>query len=335
MPSFISKKSKAQMKARFRKKKLASTTREEPEKKQLATEIPKARIEIEPDSNWKKVASKIKPAVITIPDKLSIKEMKKFRKEKRREARANGEAEPTFMDENNKKVGDKRKRLQASSTAVPIINDLLENERKQAIEKASEMKRKEKADRVPIEERLRYFALDCEMVGIGIDGKESALARVSVTDWDGNAVYDKFVQVPDRVTDFRTWVSGVRAKDIKHKDAISPQECRNYVGRLFIGKILVGHSLKNDLSALFLTHPKHEIRDTATYKPFMKPRGTNGGKFRPRKLKDLAKEYLSLNIQVEGEAHSSVEDASAAMELYKLQRVAWEQSLLSKRKRTK
>ena len=34
-------------------------------------------------------------------------------------------------------------------------------------------------------------------------------------DYNGDVLYDAFVQVAERVTDFRTQYSGVRAKDIK------------------------------------------------------------------------------------------------------------------------
>jgi len=43
------------------------------------------------------------------------------------------------------------------------------------------------------------LALDCEMVGIGTDGKKSVLARASLVDWNGDTVFDSFVQVPTRV----------------------------------------------------------------------------------------------------------------------------------------
>ena len=322
------------MKARLRKKKLIERQSNDKNDSSEGNPVKAAAVEkvkIEPDSNWKRVAPKIRSKVITIPQELSSKEIKKFRKEKRREARAKGEAEPNFYSEDRSKVGDKRKRL--NGPAIPVIRDLVEIERKQTLQDEKEKKRNDELEKVSKEERSRYLALDCEMVGVGVDGKESALARVSITDWDGNIIYDKFVQVPYRVTDFRTWVSGVRAKDIKNKDAISPKECRNVVGELLIGKILVGHSLKNDLRALLLTHPRHDIRDTANYKHYMKARGKNGGKLRPRKLKELAKEFLNIEIQIDGEAHSSVDDARAAMELYKVQRSAWEKSLSIKRRK--
>jgi len=351
MPPFMTKNAKRKMKARINKKKMNLVNCENGElhESTTASVAPKsASKDIAPDSNWKQIASKIKCAVIQIPTGLSAKEAKKFRKDKRRDARVKGESEPKFVTndsllknsdckhkDNDSTVGSKRKRYHgnSSSSSVPNINDLVEEERRIAKENAAKARKKEEEDNVSPDERAKYVALDCEMVGIGEDSKTSALARVSITDWDGNIVVDKFVKVPDRVTDFRTWVSGVRAKDIKSDDAITPQECRNLVGKLLIGKILVGHSLKNDLSALLLTHPRHEMRDTASYAPYMKPRGKNGGKLRPRKLRDLAKEKLNIDIQVDGEAHSSIDDARTAMELYKIERIAWEKSISSSRRK--
>ena len=182
------------------------------------------------------------------------------------------------------------------------------------------------------DEREKYFALDCEMVGVGT-GEKSALARVSVVDYDCNVVLDTFVQVPERVTDFRTHVSGVRAKDIqsnKNPNAMDFLACRKKVGDILFGKILVGHALKNDLSALMLDHPRSFIRDTATYKPLMKVTGEGGGKHRPRKLKDLAKEFLEMEIQREGEEHSPIEDAKATMEVFKNFRQKWEKQVAKK-----
>ncbi|EED87822.1 predicted protein, partial [Thalassiosira pseudonana CCMP1335] len=165
----------------------------------------------------------------------------------------------------------------------------------------------------------KYIAIDCEMVGVGTDGVKSALARVSVVDWDGNVLLDTFVRVSERVTDFRTHVSGVRPKDIsvKNTNAMEHSEVRQQVETLLLNKILVGHALKNDLSALLISHPKQDTRDTAKYKPFMRPSGRSGGKLRPRKLRDLVYEQCGRVIQVEGESHCSVDDARASMELFK------------------
>lgn len=70
----------------------------------------------------------------------------------------------------------------------------------------------------------KILAVDCEMVGIGIGGKVSALARCSVVDFSGNVVYDNFVQPKGFVTDFRTKWSGIRKSDISARKAVSLEE---------------------------------------------------------------------------------------------------------------
>ena len=52
------------------------------------------------------------------------------------------------------------------------------------------------------------------MVGAGIDGKDGMLARVSIVNSFGEAVYDKFVSPMQKVVDYRTEVSGIRPEDL-------------------------------------------------------------------------------------------------------------------------
>lgn len=61
----------------------------------------------------------------------------------------------------------------------------------------------------------RVVAIDCEMVGVGPDGEDSILARVSLVNQFGKCIYDKYVKPTERVTDYRTAVSGIRPQDIK------------------------------------------------------------------------------------------------------------------------
>ena len=216
-----------------------------------------------------------------------------------------------------------------NKTSFPKINEILAQAEQLKRQKEEEEKRNSYQDSIPDEIKDQYLALDCEMVGIGIEGKQSALARVSITNWKGDIILDTFVQVPDRVTDFRTFVSGIRAKDIKMTNSKSMElhACRQKVGEIINNKILVGHSLRNDFQALMMNHPRHLIRDTARYKPLMRASGRSGGKMRPRKLRDLVKEHVGLIIQKDGEAHSSVDDAKATMELYKAVREEWEKEI--------
>jgi RNA exonuclease 4 len=52
------------------------------------------------------------------------------------------------------------------------------------------------------------------MVGVGPAGSESTLARVSVVNYFGAVLLDEFVRQKERVTDWRTQWSGIRAKDM-------------------------------------------------------------------------------------------------------------------------
>eukprot|EP00904_Undaria_pinnatifida_P009177 jgi/Undpi1/538/HiC_scaffold_10.g04002.m1 len=161
------------------------------------------------------------------------------------------------------------------------------------------------------------------MVGVGPAGRRSALARCCIVGWNGNVIYDKHVTPNERVTDFRTFVSGVKASHLKGNFRL--RECQKEVAAVIKGKILVGHALHNDLKALMISHPPRMTRDTATYRPYQKAHGRAGGKLRSKSLKTLAQELLGRTIQT-GQ-HSPAEDACAAIDLYKLSRSQWEKSL--------
>ena len=75
--------------------------------------------------------------------------------------------------------------------------------------------------------KAKYVGIDCEMVGIGPEGKQSALARVSIVDFDGNILYDEYVRPPSYVTDFRTQWSGIRKKDLRQGSALTLAEVLN------------------------------------------------------------------------------------------------------------
>ena len=79
----------------------------------------------------------------------------------------------------------------------------------------------------------KYVGLDCEMVGIGDKGKQSALARCCLVDFHGTKIYDEFVRPPAYVTDFRTKWSGVRREDLRTGTAVTLNEVK-YVTLIFI-----------------------------------------------------------------------------------------------------
>lgn len=168
----------------------------------------------------------------------------------------------------------------------------------------------------------KVLGLDCEMVGVGRDGTDSILARVSIVNHFGHCVYDKFVAPREKVTDYRTEVSGVRPQDL----VSAPQfpEVQAEVAEILKGRLVVGHALSHDFKALFLDHPKRMIRDTSKYKPF---KAAFGG--RTPSLKNLTARFLGVSVQT-GE-HSSVQDSQAAVRLYTMHRKEWEAALEAKR----
>jgi len=170
--------------------------------------------------------------------------------------------------------------------------------------------------------KSQYVALDCEMVGT-LTGK-SCCARVVLIDWKGRTVLDQYVKPTETITDYRTFVSGITEDQIESAPTL--EEVKPMVQVKLAGKILVGHGLANDLECLGVEHPWHMIRDTALYEPFMK---MHYGQLNPRKLKELTKEKLQREIQMDGEAHSPAEDAIAALDLYKSHRPRWEACMQS------
>mmetsp|Transcript_17125 Transcript_17125/g.39368 ORF Transcript_17125/g.39368 Transcript_17125/m.39368 type:complete len:267 (+) Transcript_17125:139-939(+) len=169
----------------------------------------------------------------------------------------------------------------------------------------------------------RAVALDCEMVGVGPRGKISVLARVSVVDYYGNSLFDSFVHVEERVTDYRTHVSGVTESDLKN--GVDFGIVRKNVKLLLKNKIIVGHGLENDLRALKIEqdHTWYNIRDSATqYQPYL--RLDQYGHWRPYRLRDLTWYHLGIVIQEGGKPHDSLEDARAAMALYRHAQQSWD-----------
>jgi DNA polymerase III epsilon subunit-like protein len=204
--------------------------------------------------------------------------------------------------------------------------------------------------------RQVYLAMECEMVGTVLG--DAVTGRVVLIDWKGRVVLDTYVNPTDvagEITDYRTHVSGINAETLS--SAPSFVEVRSQVQTLLQDKILVGHEIEKDLKALNIDHPWMQIRDTAYYQPFMQERSLSDGglhnpvsslsqsmiigsfhggagvgagnaaggiDWTPRKLKELAKEKLQREIQMEGEPYCPIQDAIAALDLYKSHRPRWE-----------
>ncbi|NXA03183.1 REXO4 exonuclease, partial [Sapayoa aenigma] len=188
---------------------------------------------------------------------------------------------------------------------------------------------KESVEQVLVKENAtdgltRAVAMDCEMVGVGPKGEDSIVARVSIVNQFGKCIYDKYVKPTEKVTDYRTAVSGIRPQNINTGEDF--KTVQKEVADILKGRILVGHALRNDLKVLFLDHPQKKIRDTQRYKPF-KQRVKSS---RPS-LKLLCETLL--NVQVQTSEHCSIQDAQAAMRLYTLEKKKWEAAVKNKVKK--
>ncbi|XP_057221806.1 apoptosis-enhancing nuclease isoform X1 [Malurus melanocephalus] len=169
----------------------------------------------------------------------------------------------------------------------------------------------------------KYVAIDCEMVGTGPQGRLSELARCSVVNYEGDVIYDKYVQPELPVVDYRTRWSGITKQHMKN--AIPFKAAQAEILKILKDKIVVGHAIHNDFQALKYFHPKDRTRDTSQI-PALKKRA--GLPIRANvSLKNLARHLLHKKIQVGCKGHSSVEDAQTAMELYRLVEVQWEKKL--------
>ncbi|XP_055452595.1 interferon-stimulated 20 kDa exonuclease-like 2 [Psammomys obesus] len=169
----------------------------------------------------------------------------------------------------------------------------------------------------------KMVAIDCEMVGTGPKGRVSSLARCSIVNYNGDVLYDEYVLPPCHIVDYRTRWSGIRKSHMAN--ATPFKIARSQILKILSGKIVVGHAIHNDYKALQYFHPKSLTRDTSQI-PLLN-RKADCPENVTLSLKNLTKKLLSRDIQAGKNGHSSVEDAQATMELYKLVEVEWEQHL--------
>ncbi|XP_078238277.1 interferon-stimulated 20 kDa exonuclease-like 2 [Pogona vitticeps] len=169
----------------------------------------------------------------------------------------------------------------------------------------------------------KMVAIDCEMVGTGPGGRNSDLARCSVVGYYGDVIYDKYVRPLSPITNYRTRWSGIRRHHMAN--AVPFKVAQKEILKILSGKIVVGHAIHNDFKALKYFHPKSLTRDTSKIPLLNRKAGFPENE--AASLKRLTKQLLHRDIQVGQNGHSSVEDARATMELYKVIEAEWERHL--------
>jgi DNA polymerase III epsilon subunit-like protein len=167
---------------------------------------------------------------------------------------------------------------------------------------------------------------DCEITGEGrrtvVTPARMALARVSVVRGSGEKVgtplIDDYVEVKETVVDYLTRFSGICAGDLDpSRSTYSVSQLKTVYKKLLAlvdsGVVFVGHGLKKDLRVLNFAVPANQVVDTVVL--FREP-----GK-RLLSLRFLVGTLLGSAIQTGGsDGHDSVEDAVAALRLFKAYR---------------
>jgi DNA polymerase III alpha subunit (gram-positive type) len=94
------------------------------------------------------------------------------------------------------------------------------------------------------------------------------LFRVSIVNYNGQVLYDEYVKPEGRITNFRTWVSGVSPHHMAKAKPFS--QAKAEVHKLLQNKIIVGHSLTGDFRVLHYEEVanKEKVRDTSKYKKY-------------------------------------------------------------------
>ena len=267
--------------------------------------------------NWKKLPSALKSQPAPFKRQTTASSSKP--------PKTNATLKPESTSEKNKIW------FEVDNMFLPESNENNKDEASQQIAKTLNNSTKVENDESRAQLKLtKVIAMDCEMVGVGDDGKDSILARVSIVNQFSDCIYDKYVIPTEKVTDYRTKVSGVRPDDLKKENGAIPfSTAQKEVANILKGRILVGHAVHNDLQVLYLSHEKKKTRDTQKCKVFRRLHSSLGGF---SSLKNLAKLLLGISIQ-EGE-HSSVIDAQVTMRLYTMYKKEWEADLHNRRLKT-
>ncbi|KAI9336523.1 ubiquitin carboxyl-terminal hydrolase-domain-containing protein [Obelidium mucronatum] len=170
-----------------------------------------------------------------------------------------------------------------------------------------------------------FVSLQKEETEIRSDGSRSmilpsklGLARVSVLrgedgPLDGVPFIDDYIAIQDTIVDYLTEYSGISLGDLDPSSSLHPlvplkvayQKLRYLVD---IGCIFVGHGLKKDFRTINIIVPPEQIVDTVDIF-FIKER--------QRKLSLRFLSWSLLQSDIQQDTHDSIEDARAALLLYK------------------
>ncbi|RPD64829.1 hypothetical protein L226DRAFT_451356 [Lentinus tigrinus ALCF2SS1-7] len=171
----------------------------------------------------------------------------------------------------------------------------------------------------PVPPADKFLGLSTTSVGCGPGGGTPMIARVALVDYRGQIVFCTYVFPTNPVTDYRTSTTGIQASDLREENTMPWKEVQQRVAQLIAGKIIVGHTLWQDLSVLGIRHPAVATRDVALYQPFRNalrsPNHVVG-------LQTLMWHLMRRRVQ---ENHvCPLENARASLDLYRSHSNEWE-----------
>ncbi|KAG6334040.1 hypothetical protein ID866_5043 [Astraeus odoratus] len=120
------------------------------------------------------------------------------------------------------------------------------------------------------------------------------------------------------VSDYRSSTTGIEPHHLHSRDTPPFDRVQQHVAELIKGKVIVGHSLWNDLSVLGIPHLAVATRDVALYLPFRNALRSN----QPVGLQTLMWHLMCRRCQ-DGH-HHPVENARASLDLYRTVATEWE-----------
>ncbi|KAH9846842.1 ribonuclease H-like domain-containing protein [Lenzites betulinus] len=176
------------------------------------------------------------------------------------------------------------------------------------------------AQKYPVPPPDKFLALATTSVGCGPGGGTPMIARVALVDYRGQTVFSTYVLPTNQVTDYRTHTTGIQPADLQPGNAMPWKDVQDRVALLIRDKILVGHSLWQDLSVLGIPHPAVATRDVALYQPFR-----IALRFSPNSVIGLPTLMWQLMRRKVQEPHvCALETARATLDLYRSHATEWE-----------
>ena len=140
--------------------------------------------------HWKKLPTEARPEPVVFKRQIVGKKSQPPQKKPVDSVKSNGDKSKIWFDVDNIFLPEANK----DEVSQEIANTLNDSTKLESVESRANLK------------ITRAVAIDCEMVGVGENGKDSVLARVSLVNQFSDCIYDKYVMPTETVTDYRTKV---------------------------------------------------------------------------------------------------------------------------------